>query len=811
MKHADRLPMNNIPENRKLTVVSALAILTPAFFLWLFSQPGLIDTVSRILLVVSVLFLSWLLASRTSPGEANENGSQISLLVASIFILGLCLYFDEALFGWLFLVAFYTLLILISESLTNQPVWFKWFGRAILTGSAGVFPVLINQILLRFSEEEFFTAIFMLIFSIFWLLIWFVYCSFIYKIPRKINLHQYPSVQISPKLWVSFISVLMFLLTVYSVQIYQDSFYPRTIEQPFLQISESQPFICETLAETEPSEVITGKSVQERYAQMIASKDRLTSIDYGFLATYYQTDFYISLFKEHLLQDAKAGLYTTPAGSVKWGQWEAAQALYYYLKVLELRPALFDSQQSSLLDDWITAINKRAQQVEWVDWMYGVAFSHQPVGAYLNQDIGAGLYSILNLTPNLEEALKDRNSNFLSENDRGWMKGFRVTDDAISYQPVWITNSFFQSLSSNQNKTVNQRLSFEWIKAQALPNGDIQAYNFPEKISIAPVALFGSHLLEDSSLLWLANTSLNTVGETATLPVQVGAERKIPENLVAIAPDLGSCLLYGDSGLPEQIGPLAPDKIVFRNGWAEDDLYILLNLRFTGWHRYKASNSISLIYSGNPLAEEQHTSESISWLPVGRALVRDKRIPIEQLNTLLIPRTGLDAVLNSLASMFGPYSQDPPFYANVLEFDASDSYDYSLTQIKDWHGWTFNRSIHFFQDGPVFVIDMATNKKSQSSKIRWHLNPDYQMANNRFRAQGGNVDFLLIGQDQGMITPVRKANELLVEYESPPTGELELLTIILPGALKDANFLSYSGNSISLDLDGTVISYEIKP
>ena len=85
------------------------------------------------------------------------------------------------------------------------------------------------------------------------------------------------------------------------------------------------------------------------------------------------------------------------------------------------------------------------------------------------------------------------------------------------------------------------------------------------------------------------------------------------------------------------------------------------------------------------------------------------------------------------------------------------------------------------------------------------------MANNRFRAQGGNVDFLLIGQDQGMITPVRKANELLVEYESPPTGELELLTIILPGALKDANFLSYSGNSISLDLDGTVISYEIKP
>ena len=134
----------------------------------------------------------------------------------------------------------------------------------------------------------------MLIFSIFWLLLWFVYCSFIYKIPRKINLQQYPSFQISPKLSITFITVLMFLLTVYSVQIYQDSFYPQTIEQPFPQISESHPFICETLTEIEPSEVITGKSVQERYAQMIANKVRLRSIDYGFLAAYYQTDLYIS-------------------------------------------------------------------------------------------------------------------------------------------------------------------------------------------------------------------------------------------------------------------------------------------------------------------------------------------------------------------------------------------------------------------------------------------------------------------------------------------------------------------------------------
>ena len=118
-------------------------------------------------------------------------------------------------------------------------------------------------------------------------------------------------------------------------------------------------------------------------------------------------------------------------------------------------------------------------------------------------------------------------------------------------------------------------------------------------------------------------------------------------------------MIYGNSGLPEQTGPLAADKVVLRNGWDADDLYVMLNLRFSGWHRYKASNAISLIYAGAPLVEEQYTQEAIPWLPTGRALVRDKRIQIEQLNTLLIKRSGLDAVLNTLNSWFGPILRIP--------------------------------------------------------------------------------------------------------------------------------------------------------
>lgn len=785
-------------------------VILPVLFLSLFSKPEFTDLVYRTFFVISILFLSRVFTSKPAD-ETGDEGSVLLLLVSVLF-LGLTYFFETTIFAWLFLTVFFTLLILISESLSSQPVWVKWVGRSLLTLFAGIFPVVINQIMIRFSEEEFYTAIYVLFFSIFWFFLWGSYSALLRKIPHNIKWFHIPLNSISPKISLLMVLFSLVIILVVGFQAYQNSFYPETVISPFPGISSNHPILCESSITDDQSEIIEGTIVQNRYAQAIASKDQLTTIDYGFLAVYYQSDTYFSLFKENLLIDAQNGLYTTLPGSVKWGQWEAAQVLYYYLKVIEIKPDLFDKQESLVLRDWITAINNRAQQVGWVDWMYAIAFSHKPTGAYLNQDIGAGLYSILNQIQGLDEELKSRNANFLEQYERGWTNRFRVTDDAISYQPVWITNSYFQSLLSGEINQADQRLSFEWIEAQALPNGDLLTYNFPEKISVAPIALFGSILTEDSSLLWLANTSMNTLDKTVNLPVQVGAEQKISGELKANIPDIGTCLIYGNSGLPEQNGPLAPDKIVFRNGWQEDDLFILLNLRFTGWHRYKATNSISLIYSGIPLVEEQHEQESIPWLPIGRALVRDKRIPIEQLNTLLIPRTGLDAVLNSLFNVFGPYSQDPPFYADILDFYTSDSYDYSATHIENWHGWDFSRSIHFFQDGPVVIVDEGTNEKSRSAQIRWHLNSSFQVVNNnRFQMKNGNVDILLIGQEQGKTLSVRNENELSIEYESPSTGHLKLITLLLPDSVKDAEFISYSENILSLKLGENITRYELIP
>ena len=124
---------------------------------------------------------------------------------------------------------------------------------------------------------------------------------------------------------------------------------------------------------------------------------------------------------------------------------------------------------------------------------------------------------------------------------------------------------------------------------------------------VAGVAYLGASLLDDPRLLWLADQSLAQVeAEGGYLYAQPGLEA--PVTFEDIPPTGASCLLYGNLGLPNQVGPLAPDKIVFRDGWSSDSAYVMLNLRFTGWHRYKATNTITLL-----CIRVGHSSWSTRW------------------------------------------------------------------------------------------------------------------------------------------------------------------------------------------------------
>jgi hypothetical protein len=257
--------------------------------------------------------------------------------------------------------------------------------------------------------------------------------------------------------------------------------------------------------------------------------------------------------------------------------------------------------------------------------------------------------------------------------------------------------------------------------------------------------------------------------------------------LIGIAPTYGSCLLYGDSGLPNQFGPISPDKIVFRDGWQTNSAYLLLNLRFTGWHRYKATNTITMLYQEGPLVVESQNTQDFTWLPAGRRLYRDKRIPREKLNGFQIPRTGISKFIYSLSGFGGPWQQDPPFYADVAEFDTSNVTDKSITHLNDWHGWTHTRQIIFHHEGPIIVIDKANGKYKDKVAISWNIIGNSVIRDNRISIRNDPTPaemFLVTNVDPtNQLAPTLISNNQnstsIIIQPKIETDELQLITIFL--------------------------------
>jgi hypothetical protein len=436
---------------------------------------------------------------------------------------------------------------------------------------------------------------------------------------------------------------------------------------------------------------------------------------------------WVQAFRRSLLEDVRQARYVGSSHSIKFGQYLALERAYYYVRVTELYPDLFTAEERKAIESWLAAVNRRALTVEWVDWMYAAAFGTWPRGPYENQEIGAGLLSLLE-SENLAAAdLSARNRDYLAQRQRGWFERFRNTDDAYFYQPEWIANARFQEQywrqegHSSAAADRNRALAFEWLLLQALPDGTPLAYNSPGRLPMASVAYLGARLLGDPRYVWWSERVLDWAEQAdVSLPAFPGAEHET--SLAGRSPDVGSCLLYGDSGLPTQLGALAPDKVVLRDGWAPNSSYVLLNLRFSGWHRYKATNSVTLIHNQGPLVADDDLGEPSFWLPAGRSLFRDKRIPRENLSGILVPRTGMSAVLYGLTGVGSPWAQDPPLFARVEQFETLGPLDVSRTTIDEWRGWTHRRTAYLVHGGPVLIVDQAASSGgSGSAALAWQL------------------------------------------------------------------------------------------
>lgn len=679
--------------------------------------------------------------------------------------------------AWIGLAMFYAVAIALDFVFTNQRrAAISWFTHLLLAFIAGAAPVALVEFETHFADEEFFAAAQAGILAVFFLLLLAAALWLWRSLPAKPRIH--------PDLRLASIVFLLLVLAgaAITARAYQQSFFPP--DAPGFQgISSAAPFLCGAI---EPeAQTFDGRDVFARLLARVEANPGKGAPEYGMLALGRQDNTWAQRFRSSLLDEAKRGAFTGPANSVKFTQYDAALRVYYYSQVRLAFPDLFTDSEQSELRHWFSEINRRAVTVEWVDWMYALAFAKFPEGLYENQENGAGLLAILESTGLSDPGLAAANRNYLERSPRGWMARFRNTDDAFVYQPEWITNAFYQSLYGGTGRGENTRLAFDWMLYQALPDGASPSYNHPSTVSLAGTAYLGARLLGDARYIWLAGKAV-TEAETRGryLFAQPGIERAV--DILGRAPSQGSCLLYGNSGLPNQSGPLAPDKIILRDGWSNDDAYLLLNLRFTGWHRYKATNTLTL-YQNGFLAGDVLDSRPIPWVPVGRSLFRDKRIPRENLSGLLIARAGMGAVVSNLTGDSSAWAQDPPFYATVERFETNAERDVAVTRM-NWRGWQQSRTVYLYHgNGPIVVLDDARGPNDQPAALAWHLATTSLLQDSRMDLRGGAQVFFL-PLNQGEIRAVGSENNLSdVLYYSRVNGQLSLATVFLPGEWRGAS------------------------
>jgi len=804
------------PQKRSSRAVTGIFLsLIPVLFLqaidMLAGNPSSwINFIIRWVFIGAVLIICWFI-QRGYAKRLKLFSSMITLF--AILIIGLPANVDNTAVSWIAVACIFAGLIWIDTIFAAGHVWPKKFIIHIIIACwAGFLPIGLTQIKTGFAEEEFYVLLYTLVMIILWTIIAWVNN----KLKR---IFEYPASQ--PPKTFNFSAILGALLLSSSVSFlvmvnaYQNSFYPKNAPT-FAGITQQSPFLC---GETIPDpEIFQAKDVYNNLIKLVKANPNKESPEFAYLALSTMDTQWVAQFKAAILNEAREALFTKPANSVKSAQYDASRRIYFYVQMINVFPDLFSPLESEMLNKWFSEINRRAQTVEWVDWLYALAFSKWPQGPYENQEIGAGLLALLETSGLADPAISEDNRNYLADNPRGWLQRFRNTDDTYVYQSVWLANALFQSQYFGSTPTDNIDQSFDWLQMQALPDGAPLGYNHPYTLPLANTAYLGAELTDKNNYLWLSGRSaeylLAHLGYLSAYPGLIQ-----PVGSEAHSPMEGSCLIFGDSGLPNQVGPLAPDKIVFRNGWSPDSLYLLLNLRFTGWHRYKATNTISLIYQNDPFIQDQTQGDTSGWLPVGRSLFRDKRIPRENLNGLTIEKAGLSKVVFTLTNIGSNWAQDPPLYAEINQFETSYSIDKSRTLIQDWHGWQHQRTINFNHQGQIVIMDDAKGPRNQKAAIFWHLPEIHSRVDNRLAIKTGDhpVEMVLIPLDSDLSqTSLEYQPEngegLAVKYSSLTNGDLSLVTVFLTGNWigADASVMqSTSGPILELRKNGQSLTFPL--
>jgi len=418
---------------------------------------------------------------------------------------------------------------------------------------------------------------------------------------------------------------------------------------------------------------------------------------------------------------------------MKITQTWAAERGIVYLDMVRSYPGLFSEEQRVIIQEWFQALTRRAFTLEWSDFYYMLAFKKPPTAPYRNQENGVGALAVYaEIIEEYDPGLAKKAREYVMKNALLWKSNFRNTDDSTSYQALWIYNAwnagrlmFPETLKNSYSKQ-----SFEWLMKQWPPNGGPLGYN-PDACTIIPdIFLLGAKLHSSPEFRWIGEKSFNFAKKNG---IELHGLRPglqfLNEEIPAIEPTVDSTFIDAPGNLVQFPSENRPDKIVFRSGWKDDSLYALLNLRYDGFHGYKATNSIVSLHYGVPFIVEDLVKLTRNWLPKGRARVRDDNIERQRLNGFYIKEPLLFRFLNKIDVLRTRWFQTLPRHTQTNKFYNSTIYDYSRTDIVNWSGWRNYRTCLLVGDAYFAVFDFNMGNSAKQHSIIWHVRGHYNSEN----------------------------------------------------------------------------------
>jgi len=376
-----------------------------------------------------------------------------------------------------------------------------------------------------------------------------------------------------------------------------------------------------------------------------------------------------SSFKKQLMGEAKRGKFLNAGGSVKFWQFNVTERAYFYDRIRAIDDSIFSKQDSEIIEGWFERINLYAYKITLADVAYALLFKQKPLGFYYNQDIGFAMLAVLsNILETRNRVLVERNQRILSEHKAGWANNFRNTDDGIVYHhDVWVQNAYLLYEYAQCGNLENAKLSVDWIKHQSpYQTGVHPAYN-NHSANPAPALgplLIGIALTNDPTYRYLADNYLRYMIENNCYPASYIGIDLWRDDVPSRQPEHRSVLIKGTTGTNRQVKELRPDKLALRKIVGNKELFILINLRSAGWHRYNGAGSIILAqHGGAVMLKDHYEGKKHNWLPKAKRVHSDKKITSRELNIVQKESSGIERLFFHLCSFdsnleysnFGPF------------------------------------------------------------------------------------------------------------------------------------------------------------